>query len=158
MLATAMPVLYVMATSDADVSVNQYIRRRKTQKMTSVIFSKGRIVLIALLMLALLAGIDRTAVAETLTCSLPEQKGATCRYDGSIEAGKVAFTCYKPASGDSVEKSCSRVYSPVFMETRTGLRGFNWLCTGDLTVHESALKDMKAMCAQICGICAGNWR
>lgn len=126
--------------------------------MTSGIHRKAKIVLTALLLTAFITGICGNAGAETLTCSLPEQKGATCRYDGSIEAGKVAFSCYKPASGDSVEKSCNRVYSPVFMETRTGLRGFNWLCTGDLNIHESALKDMKAMCAQICGIYAGNWR
>jgi hypothetical protein len=125
---------------------------------TSEIFNKGRIILIAVLMSVVVTVIFRTAHAETFTCSLPEQKGATCRVDGSLDGGKMSFSCYKPASSDSVDKSCSRVYSPVFMETRTGLRGFYWLCTGDLTVHESALKDAKAMCAQICGICSGNWQ
>lgn len=130
----------------------------KTLMKASSACRKRLAVLIVMLTAAAVMGHLGTARAETFTCKLPAFATATCKFEGSIEEGnKVTFSCYSQQGG-SVEKSCSRVYSPILGETRTGLRGFYWLCEGNMTVHDSSIKDKKYMCGWLCGICEGNWQ
>lgn len=121
-------------------------------------FDVCRTALIVLLTAVVLTGTCRTSWSETYMCTQPAHLGATCTMEGDIEEGaQVTFTCKTP-SGEPSDKTCSRLYSPIFGETFTGTRGFNWLCDGSLTVHDSLLKDKKSMCAKLCGICEGAWK
>jgi len=117
-----------------------------------------RVALMLLLTAIVLTGTCRTSRSETYMCTSPTDLGATCTMEGNIEEGaQVIFTCKTP-SGEPADKICTRLYSPIWSETFTGLRGYNWLCGGNLTVHDSVLKDKKSMCAKLCGICEGAWK
>ncbi len=105
-----------------------------------------------------LAAAAPSAGADRLMCAATEYAGATCDFQGDIAGGsRVAFTCRLP-SGDPFDKACIRLYSPIFGETITGRRGFNWQCDGGAVVHDTVLKDMKEMCTKLCGICRDEWK
>jgi len=105
-----------------------------------------------------LAAVTPAAGAERLMCAATDYAGATCDFRGDIaEGSRVTFTCKMPA-GEPFDKACTRLYSPIFGETFTGRRGFNWQCDGGVVVHDTVLKDMKQMCTKLCGICQGEWK
>jgi len=117
-----------------------------------------RAMLIAPAAFFFLTAITPCAGAERLMCAATDYTGATCDFQGDIaEGSRVTFTCKMPA-GEPFDKACTRLYSPIFGETFTGRRGFNWQCDGGVVVHDTVLKDTKQMCTKLCGICQGEWK
>jgi len=126
--------------------------------MKAMPYHSWRCMLVACVLVGVLAGTGRIAHAATLICTAQENLGATCTTSGdSKEGSSVSFSCKLPG-GETVGKTCIRLYSPIWGETRTCVRGYNWQCDGGLIVHDSQLADTKTMCTKLCGICAGAWK